>query len=144
MKHATWLRLQGEADKICAALRQNGYKCLKQEKRFSWRITKEGQEGEYNFSWIPAPAGEWVVLPNSESPMRKDIVRIIDSALRVVDTKHLHPWAIVRLLPNAQRYIVARFYNRQDADDHLRTLRRFMPMAEFEVVFDIPQEEVCS
>ena len=46
------------------------------------------------------------------------------------------PWAIVRLLPNAQVYIVARFRNRQDAHDHLRVLQRFMPAAEFEIIFD--------
>jgi hypothetical protein len=51
------------------------------------------------------------------------------------------PWAIVRLLPKAQRYIVARFRNRRDADDHKRVLRRFIPAAEFEVIFDPPNEE---
>jgi hypothetical protein len=30
------------------------------------------------------------------------------------------PWAIVRLLPDLRRYTVARFYNRTDAQDHLR------------------------
>lgn len=46
------------------------------------------------------------------------------------------PWAIARILPNAQVYIVARFRNRQDAHDHLRVLKRFLPEAEFEVFFD--------
>lgn len=50
------------------------------------------------------------------------------------------PWAIVRLLPDARRYTVARFFNRQDAEDRLRVLHRFMPAAEFEVIFDIPDE----
>jgi hypothetical protein len=50
------------------------------------------------------------------------------------------PWAIVRLLPNARRYTVARFHNRTDAQDHLRFLNRFMPAAEFEVLFDVPAE----
>ena len=40
------------------------------------------------------------------------------------------PWAIVRLLPNAQAIIVARFRNRQDADDHKRLLHRFIPNAD--------------
>jgi putative acetyltransferase len=40
-----------------------------------------------------------------------------------------------------QAYIVARFRNRQDADDHLRVLYRFIPSATFEIVFDIPDEE---
>ena len=50
------------------------------------------------------------------------------------------PWAIVRLLPDLRRYTVARFYNRTDAQDHLRFLNRFMPAAEFEVIFDVPSE----
>lgn len=50
------------------------------------------------------------------------------------------PWAIVRLLPNAKVYIVARFRNRQDAHDHLRVLNRFMPAAEFEIIFDEEEE----
>jgi hypothetical protein len=28
------------------------------------------------------------------------------------------PWAIVRILPDARHYTVARFYNRRDAEDH--------------------------
>jgi hypothetical protein len=51
------------------------------------------------------------------------------------------PWAIVRILPKAQRYIVARFRNRRDADAHLRVLRRFIPTAVFETIFDPPDEE---
>ncbi|NEQ25920.1 MAG: hypothetical protein F6K28_44085, partial [Microcoleus sp. SIO2G3] len=51
------------------------------------------------------------------------------------------PWAIVRILPKAQRYTVARFRNRQDANDHLRVLHRFIPAAEFQIIFDPPDEE---
>jgi hypothetical protein len=47
-------------------------------------------------------------------------------------------WAIVRILPNAQYYTVARFFNRQDADDSLRVLSRFVPGGVFEIVFDRP------
>ena len=53
----------------------------------------------------------------------------------------VRPWAIVRLLPNAQCYTVARFYNRQDAQDHRRFLHRWMPVAEFEIVFDVSVAE---
>jgi hypothetical protein len=52
------------------------------------------------------------------------------------------PWAIIRLLPDARRYTVARFYNRQDAEDHRRLLNRFMPAAEFEILFDVPNEQL--
>jgi hypothetical protein len=50
------------------------------------------------------------------------------------------PWAIVRLLSDLRRYTVARFYNRTDAQDHLRLLNRFIPAAEFEVIFDVPPD----
>ena len=45
-------------------------------------------------------------------------------------------WAIVRILPNAQPYTIARFVNRQDADDRRRALCRFIPGGVFEVVCD--------
>lgn len=45
-------------------------------------------------------------------------------------------WAIVRILPNAQNYTIARFFNRQDADDRLRALSRFIPDGVFEIMFD--------
>lgn len=51
------------------------------------------------------------------------------------------PWAIARILPSAKVYIVARFRNRQDADDHKRLLYRFIPAAKFEIIFDLPNEE---
>lgn len=50
-------------------------------------------------------------------------------------------WTIVRILPKAQHYTVARFRNRQDADDHLRLLQRFIPVADFEVIFVPPEED---
>lgn len=47
-----------------------------------------------------------------------------------------HPWTIVCILPDARHQTVARFYNRQDAQDHLRVLHRFMPTAKFKIVVD--------
>ncbi|HEY9729860.1 MAG TPA: hypothetical protein V6D50_25710, partial [Chroococcales cyanobacterium] len=49
-----------------------------------------------------------------------------------------YPWIIVRLLPNAQHYVVGRFYSRTEAENHQRFLSRFMPAAEFEVTFEAP------
>ena len=46
------------------------------------------------------------------------------------------PWAVVRILPKCQRCIVARYRNRHDAHDSLRLLRRFIPAAVFELIFD--------
>jgi hypothetical protein len=51
------------------------------------------------------------------------------------------PWSIVRILPNARHYSVARFFNRRDAEDHRRVLHRFMPASEFEIVFDSPMSQ---
>lgn len=44
-------------------------------------------------------------------------------------------------LPDARQDAVARFRNRQDADDHLRVLQGFMPTAKFEIVFNPPEQE---
>jgi hypothetical protein len=76
-------------------------------------------------------------------------MRVIQNALNTVTGEEVktyqhieqpedfsRPWAIVRLLPDLRRYTVAKFYNRTDAQDHLRVLNRFIPVAEFEVIFD--------
>ncbi len=47
-----------------------------------------------------------------------------------------YPWTLVRLLPNAQHYTVGRFKSRTEAENHKRFLGKWMPAAEFEVVFD--------
>ena len=52
----------------------------------------------------------------------------------------LHPWCIVRHLPNLQNPIVARFRRRNDAEAHLQILQRLMPNAEFSIVFDVTPE----
>ena len=57
--------------------------------------------------------------------------------------ERLNPWVLVRLLPNLQRVTVGQYRNRSDADGHLAIIRRLMPNAEFEVVFnpDLPQPQ---
>ncbi|NEQ88014.1 MAG: hypothetical protein F6K26_51060 [Moorea sp. SIO2I5] len=71
----------------------------------------------------------------------------------------LHPWAVVRLLPQAmqrglggfpherlhqdmQRVVVARFRNRSNAEGHLKALKRLMPDAEFVIVFDVGNDSM--
>jgi hypothetical protein len=62
------------------------------------------------------------------------------------------PWAIVGILPNAQRHVVARFRNRQEAFDYLRFMKRFLPKSdagakpafEFEIVFDSAGSEYST
>lgn len=48
----------------------------------------------------------------------------------------LRRWLVVRLLPNMQRVIVARFRNESDADGYCRAIKRLIPDGEFIVVFD--------
>ncbi|MGF1567273.1 MAG: hypothetical protein ACFCVD_04255 [Nodosilinea sp.] len=48
----------------------------------------------------------------------------------------LHPWCVVQLLPHMQRRTVARFRRRNDADAHLKALRRLSPSAQYTVMFD--------
>ncbi len=153
MKHTDWLRLKSEGDGICANLRQQGYQCRKQTRRLSWKLSKEGQD-DYVITWLPAPINDWSLIPNNTSPARTQLWQLIERALNQIrgeikTTSSQHhsppedysrPWAIVRLLPDARRYTVSRFFNRQDAEDHQRFLSRYMPAAEFEVFFDVPNE----
>lgn len=48
----------------------------------------------------------------------------------------LHPWCIVRRLPNLQNITVGRFRKRNDAEEHLKTLRRLIP-ADYVIAFEI-------
>jgi hypothetical protein len=153
MKHTDWLRLKSEGDSICANLRQHGYQCRKQTRRLSWKLCKEGQD-DYILTFAPAPVSDWSLIPNNTSPARTQLLQLIEHTLtdirgqiRTTSSQDLspvedysRPWAIIRLLPNTQRYTVARFFNRQDAEDHKRFLHRYMPAAEFEILFDVPNE----
>ncbi|MBW4548300.1 MAG: hypothetical protein KME25_28250 [Symplocastrum torsivum CPER-KK1] len=53
----------------------------------------------------------------------------------------LHPWCIIRPLPNLQRRVIARCRRRNDAEAHLQVLRRLMPTVPFEIVFDAMPDE---
>ncbi|MEA5582168.1 hypothetical protein VB620_12550 [Nodularia harveyana UHCC-0300] len=54
----------------------------------------------------------------------------------------LNSWAIARLVPDAQREIVARFRSRSDADGYMQHLSQTKPDSAFMVVFDCQREEV--
>jgi hypothetical protein len=91
-------------------------------------------------------------MPNDTSPQREKLWQLIEAHLNQHQggshensakttsqaEDYSRPWAIIRLLPDARRYTVARFFNRQDAEDHRRFLNRFMPAAEFEVLLMFP------
>lgn len=155
MKHSDWLRLQAEGESICATLRQQGYLCRKQTRRLSWKLCKEGQE-DYVLAWLPTPVSDWTLIPNHTNPQREQLWQLIEHTLTSIRGQTMktlpqrtsqaedysRPWAIIRLLPDARRYTVARFFNRQDAEDHRRFLNRFMPAAEFEILFDVSNEQL--
>ena len=51
--------------------------------------------------------------------------------------ERLHPWCIIRHLPNSQRLDVARLRRRKDAEDHLRVLQQITPNVSYSIVFDL-------
>ncbi|WP_066377599.1 MULTISPECIES: hypothetical protein [unclassified Anabaena] len=57
--------------------------------------------------------------------------------------QRLNSWAIARLLPDAQREIIARFRSRSDADGYMQHLCQVTPNASFMVVFDCQREEAA-
>jgi hypothetical protein len=150
MKHSEWLRLKAEGDRVVASLRADGFNCRKQPRRLSWHLCKGSVS--YTLTWLPAPVREWSLLPNNETPDRAQLLAQIHSILqhrgcgRIAEPSPLpsqrfwnqkdYPWTLVRLLPNAQHYTVGRFYSRTEAENHKRFLGKWMPAAEFEVVFD--------
>lgn len=52
----------------------------------------------------------------------------------------LHPWCLMRLVPNLQNQLIARFRKRNDAEAHMRVLRQHAPTARYEIVFDVGGE----
>ncbi|MBW4489979.1 MAG: hypothetical protein KME12_19535 [Trichocoleus desertorum ATA4-8-CV12] len=48
----------------------------------------------------------------------------------------LHPWCIVRCLPQARSITVARFRRRSEAEAHLQILQRILPTATYTIMFD--------
>lgn len=53
------------------------------------------------------------------------------------DLDKLHPWSIVRILPDMHSRVIIRFHRRNDAEAHLQILRTKNPTASYEIVFDI-------
>ncbi|HEY9636845.1 MAG TPA: hypothetical protein V6D14_25825 [Coleofasciculaceae cyanobacterium] len=51
--------------------------------------------------------------------------------------ERLHPWCIIRPLPDIRSLIVGRFRHRVDAEGHLRVLKQLMPTVPFEILFDV-------
>ena len=141
-----------EIFRIQTALQAQGFQIQKQLQQPGWVIYRSAQQ-VYRLSYYPAPVERWILRPADHSPTRQHIVATIRTALNptapaptaIAPTAH-RPWTIVLIRHTLQRHgvalqrhTVARFRNRQDADDHLRAIRRYMPRAQFEVVFEPPQ-----
>jgi hypothetical protein len=50
--------------------------------------------------------------------------------------ERLSPWCIIKLLLICNGWVVARCRRRNDAEEHMRVLRRLMPGASFAIIFD--------
>jgi hypothetical protein len=51
----------------------------------------------------------------------------------------LHPWLIIRRLPNMQRSSVCRFRRHSEAEEYLKVLQRLTPNATYQIIFDPPE-----
>jgi hypothetical protein len=58
--------------------------------------------------------------------------------------QQLYPWVIYRHLPNLQRLAVARFRRRNDAEEHLRIIKRLLPQAEFAIAFEVNSQQLTN
>jgi len=145
-------RVASEIQQIQKALTAAGFRMRKQPRQPLWVITASESQ-HYRLSFQPAPIRGWVLHPIQESPLRQQIAEIVQSVLAPERVSwqqswnvqpelrsDCRPWAIVMIQGAVQRSIITRFRNRQDADDHLRAIRRHMPQGVFEVVFDLPEQ----
>jgi len=55
--------------------------------------------------------------------------------------QRLNTWAIIRIVPDIEPVIVARFRSRADADGYLRHLRQVIPNTTFQIVVDCQRHE---
>ena len=51
--------------------------------------------------------------------------------------RQLHPWCVIRLLPNVQRIVIQRFRQRNQAEEYVKVLRQLVPTATHQIVFDL-------
>lgn len=49
----------------------------------------------------------------------------------------LHPWCIIRKLPDTKQLVVARFRRKSDAVAHLQVLQLLVKNIPFEIIFDV-------
>ncbi len=54
----------------------------------------------------------------------------------------LSPWCIIRHLPNSQRMVVGRSRRRNDAEEHVRLLKRMVQDGDYSIIFDPMLESI--
>lgn len=54
--------------------------------------------------------------------------------------EQLHPWCIIRQLPDMRSKLIIRFRRRNDAEAHLQILSSNNPSASYELIFDVMSE----
>lgn len=152
MNNINYFKLKQESEALLLAFRKLGYQCRKKHKQVAYKLLKEDR-GDYTLIYLPSPVDAWEVMPNDGSPNYQNIAELVKSTLDALSAQvmsapvqedYSRPWAIVRLLPDARRYTIARFFNRQDAHDHRNFLCRYMAAAEFEIIFDVPNHELTA
>lgn len=55
---------------------------------------------------------------------------------RMTYKDRLSPWCIIRHLPQSQRLTVACCRRRNDAEEHLRVLKKMTPHEDYSIIFD--------
>ncbi len=74
-------------------------------------------------------------------PQNTDYSHTNSGTQAIAYKKRLNPWAVARLLPDAEQEIVARFRSLSDAEGHMQLLRQLSPDASFSLVFDYQRDD---
>ena len=126
-----------QISRIQRALESQGFQIHKQTHHPTWTI----HQGQQTYRLTHTPNHQWTLHPIDPTPTRQQIVAAIRTALASPSPETHRPWTITIIRSATERHTIARFRNRQDADDHLRSLHRYLPNAQLEIVFEPPQVE---
>lgn len=143
-------KVMADIQDIRAALTKYGNRLNKVPRKPVWIIHRPDNTS-YRLTYQLEPLGGWAISPIDAEASK--ILNIIDRTLNHQRSKarqekssviqqtnyqqQLHPWCIIQLLPQMQRRTVARFRIRNDADAHLRVLKRLTPSAQYAIIFDL-------
>lgn len=125
------------------ALAEQGDRLVKQPRQALWVVHRRNGKS-YRLTYQPAPLSAWMLYPSD--PEAAQLLKVMNRALSLHDSalvnevkptyrQQLHPWCIVRLLPDLQHEVIARFRRRNDAEAHQRILRQQQPSKHYTIVF---------